>query len=163
MIRGVRWGRVVASGFGAGFSPKAPGTAGSLVGAAIGAALLAVSPWWLLGGAALATGVGVVATRAATGMRLFSTTHGEGDDPGWIVIDEIAGQMLAMLALPRPTWAGVALAFVLFRVLDISKPGPVGWADRKGGAAGVMGDDVIAGLSAALLLWAFVVTFPALG
>jgi phosphatidylglycerophosphatase A len=158
----MNWARFVASGGGAGLAPKAPGTAGSLVGLVIGAGLLAVSPWCLLGGAVVAAGAGLVATRAATGMPVFNAVHAEDDDPGWIVIDEIAGQMLTMLALPRLAWAGLALAFVLFRVLDIAKPGPIGWADRRGGAAGVMGDDVIAGLSGALLLWAILVTFPQL-
>ena len=45
-------------------------------------------------------------------------------------------------------------AFVLFRLFDIVKPGPVGWADRKGGAAGIMADDLIAGAIAAGILWA---------
>ena len=73
-------------------------------------------------------------------------------DPGWVVIDEIAGQWIAMLALPRPTWLGLLAAFALFRLLDILKPGPVGWADRQGGAVGVMADDVIAGAIAAIVL-----------
>jgi phosphatidylglycerophosphatase A len=156
----MKMARLVASGGGSGLSPVAPGTAGSVVGALIGAALLVVSPWALLAGGVLACGVGCAVIPAASGIPLFSATHGEQDDPGWIVIDEIAGQMLAMLALPRVSFVGVAVAFVLFRLLDILKPGPVGWADRKGGAAGVMGDDIIAGLSAALMVWGLVVTFP---
>jgi phosphatidylglycerophosphatase A len=154
--------RLVASGGGAGFSPVAPGTAGSLVGVAIGAVLMLGSPWLLVLGAAAATAAGLWATRAATGMRLFAGPHADHDDPGWIVIDEIAGQLITMLALPRLSWAGVALAFALFRLMDITKPGPIGWADRQGGAFGVMADDVIAGFSAALFTWAALVTFPQL-
>jgi phosphatidylglycerophosphatase A len=144
-----RW---IASGGGSGFFPVAPGTAGSVVGAALGAALLAISPW-LLGGAVLATILGgTVATQSATGMGWLGASKGEHDDPGWIVIDEFAGQMIALLALPRPSWGGVALAFVLFRLFDIAKPGPIGWMDRQGGATGVMGDDVLAGIAAAVLV-----------
>ena len=74
-------------------------------------------------------------------------------DPGWVVIDEIAGQWIALLALPRPAPLWLLAAFVLFRALDVAKPGPVGWADRQRGAVWVMADDVIAGaLAAALLL-----------
>jgi phosphatidylglycerophosphatase A len=144
-----RW---IASGGGAGFSPWAPGTAGSIVGAAIGAVCLAASPWVLAAVAAVATLCGTLAIRHATGMSWRGAEKGEHDDPGWIVIDEIAGQMIALLALPRLSWIGVALAFALFRLFDIAKPGPVGWADRSGGAAGVMGDDVLAGIAAALLV-----------
>jgi phosphatidylglycerophosphatase A len=138
----MKMARLIAAGGGAGFFPVAPGTAGSVVGVALGVGLLAVSPWALLAGAVAAACGGVVATRAATGLGWRGA---DKNDPGWIVIDEIAGQMIALLALPRPSWLGVALAFALFRLFDIWKPGPVGWADRQGGAFGVMADDVIAG------------------
>lgn len=79
-------------------------------------------------------------------------------DPGWVVIDEIAGQWIAMLPLPRASLVGCALAFALFRLFDIAKPGPVGWVDRRHGAWAVMGDDVVAGALAAcgvgVLRWA---------
>jgi phosphatidylglycerophosphatase A len=143
----------MAGGFGSGFFPVAPGTAGSVVGVAIGVALLAWSPWLLAGGAAVAAVGGTVCIRAATGMGWLGSEKGDHDDPGWIVIDEIAGQMIALLALPRPGWVGVALAFALFRLFDIWKPGPVGWADRRGGAIGVMADDVLAGLAAAAVVY----------
>ncbi len=74
------------------------------------------------------------------------------DDPGWIVIDEIAGQMLALLGLHRLSLVGVASAFLLFRLFDIGKPGPIGWADRQGGSAGIMADDLLAGAASACLL-----------
>ena len=57
-----------------------------------------------------------------------------------------------MLALSRPTIAGLITAFILFRLFDITKLGPVGWADRQHGAFGIMADDVIAGVIAAPLL-----------
>src|SRR5690606_19295261 len=75
-------------------------------------------------------------------------------DPSWVVVDEGAGQSIALAALPVAGGiAGVMLAFLLFRIFDVMKPGPVGWADRRKGATGVMLDDIIAGgMAAALLL-----------
>jgi phosphatidylglycerophosphatase A len=71
-------------------------------------------------------------------------------DPSWIVVDEAAGQLIALAGLPpQANAAGLVMAFALFRALDILKPGPVGWADRQGGARGVMLDDIIAGTLAA--------------
>ena len=74
---------------------------------------------------------------------------------------KVPGMWIAMLGLARPGWIGLALAFMLFRLLDITKPGPVGWADRQAGAGGIMGDDVIAGVIAAVILWAVSHWFPA--
>lgn len=132
----------IASLGGIGFLPIAPGTWGSLV----------VLPIALAGpGAALALAVTLTAAAAWALPRLPS----KNTDPGWVVIDEGAGQALTLAALPMGAgWLGVALAFALFRLFDIAKPGPVGWADRQPGAFGVMLDDLIAGALAALVLLA---------
>ena len=86
---------------------------------------------------------------------------GGGADHGWIVIDEVAGlwiTLLGLVGLPPLHGTGLALglgaAFVVFRVLDISKPGPIGRLDRRHDALGVMGDDIVAGLAGAALLLA---------
>jgi phosphatidylglycerophosphatase A len=92
-------------------------------------------------------------TASLGGVWVVSRVHA-GDDPGWVVIDEVAGQWIALLGLRHPTFWGMLAAFALFRLFDIVKPGPVGWADRQGGAASVMADDVIAGAFAALLILA---------
>ena len=134
---------MVASGFGSGYAPVAPGTAGSLVALILGAGLLRLSPALLAVAAVLAALAGWWSVR----------TLGLADDPGWVVVDEFAGQWTAMLALARPSLAGLAAAFALFRLLDITKPGPVGWADRQHSAFGVLADDVLAGAVAAALLW----------
>ena len=148
----MRFSRVVASGLGCGASPWAPGSVASLLAVAVGAGLLWVSPW-LLAAAALAAAVGGVwAIRAA----------GAGDDPGWVVIDEFVGQWLTLLALPAPSLRGLAAGFVLFRLLDIAKPGPIGWADRRHGPVAVMADDVVAGAIGAALLLAARLTWPGL-
>ena len=135
---------MIASGFGCGFAPVAPGTVGSAVALAVGAGLMQASPYALPAAALLACIAGIWAIAAAGGAA----------DPGWIVIDEFAGQWIAMLALPRVSAVGLAATFVLFRLFDIAKPGPVGWADRRKTAWGVMADDMIAGALAALVVWA---------
>jgi phosphatidylglycerophosphatase A len=138
----MRIARFIAAGFGTGSAPFAPGTVASAAAVASGAVLMLVSPWLLPAAATLATFGGYAAIKRA---------HPDGD-PGWVVVDEFAGQWIAMLALPKATGPGLLLAFALFRFFDITKIGPVGWADRKHGPFGVMADDVIAGLLAALLL-----------
>ncbi len=138
--------RSVASFFGIGFFPVAPGTAGSAVALLIGAALMSGPPWLLPLAAALAAVAGYFAIR-----------HGVADsnsDPGWVVIDEVAGQWIAMLGLAEISATGLAAAFVGFRLLDVWKPGPVGWADRQPGAFGIMADDILAGAGVALALYA---------
>jgi phosphatidylglycerophosphatase A len=149
---GIRAARLIAAGFGVGWAPRAPGTAGSLLALPAGAALMLAPPWVLACAAATATLGGVWAIRAAD----------IDGDPGWVVVDEIAGQWIALIGLARPTMVGLAAAFALFRLLDIVKPGPVGWADRQGGAAGVMADDVIAGAIVAGILWAARSRWPGL-
>ena len=153
----VKLARIVASGFGLGFAPLAPGTFGSLAGVAVGALLLAAVPHGVAGPAI----AGAAAAAIAAGLWAIAAAHAE-DDPGWVVIDEVAGQLVAMAPLARPAPLGLLTAFVLFRLLDITKPGPIGWADRRHDALGVMGDDVIAGVLTAALLWALGHAVPAL-
>jgi phosphatidylglycerophosphatase A len=146
----MRLARLVATGCGIGCVPMAAGTAASAVAAAIGAAVLAWSAIALAVLGVAAFGAGTWAVRALRA----------DDDPGWVVIDEYAGQWIALLGLARPTLPGVVLAFVLFRMLDIAKPGPVGWADRRHGAFGVMADDAIAGALTACVLWGLRLAWP---
>jgi phosphatidylglycerophosphatase A len=138
----------IATAGGAGYAPVAPGTAGAAVGAGI---------YWLIApsGAALVAGTAValcvVGIFAADGAeRAFAKR-----DDGRIVIDEVVGQLLALVPLPwladdaRSLWL-VGAGFLAFRLFDIWKPGPVRWAERNfEGGAGVMFDDVLAGLLAA--------------
>lgn len=138
-----RAARFVAIGFGAGAAPFAPGTFGSLAGLAMGA--LAIAAWY----PALPL-LAIAATLA--GLWAVGQLEERGSDPGWIVIDEIAGQLIAMLPMRHLSVWSLIAAFLLFRLFDITKLGPVGWADRKHGAFGVMLDDVIAGAIAASVL-----------
>lgn len=130
----------VASLCGIGRMRLAPGTWASL--AVLPAALL--GPWWCL-----ALGVGFT----LIGLWAVSRLPEARQDPGWVVVDEAAGQCLALAALPAgASFWWVLAGFLLFRAFDILKPGPVGWADRMEGSFGVMLDDVLAGLMAAGLL-----------
>ena len=133
----------VASGAGSGYAPRAPGTAGSLVGLLFGALLLPFGHLALLFGIIVASIAGIWAIGRGGSAAL---------DPGWIVIDEIAGQMIAMIALHRISIIGLILAFALFRLFDITKWGPIGWADQRHDEWGVMGDDWLAGVAAALVI-----------
>jgi phosphatidylglycerophosphatase A len=137
--------RGVSSVGGTGFFPVAPGTAGSLMALGFGAWAMLGPAWLLPALAALAMLAGLVAIPLAV--------PDKDADPGWVVIDELAGQWIAMLGLGAATPLGLLAAFLLFRAFDIWKPGPVGWADRQHGAVGIMLDDMIAGaLAAAVLL-----------
>ena len=132
----------IALGFGSGLMKKAPGTMGSLLALLLWWWLMAEQPVWLqLVVIAVGFELGVRASNwmiAKTGVK----------DPGYIVWDEFIGQWIALLLLPK-TLVAYALAFALFRLFDIVKHGPVGWADKHfSGGFGVMIDDVFAGLLA---------------
>ena len=146
-----RLARVLASGFGVGAAPAAPGTVASVLAVVAGAGLMLAPPFALPLAACLASLIGLWAIAA---------TVPADADPAWVVIDEVAGQWIALLGLARPTALGMLLAFAVFRLLDVVKPGPIGWADRQGGAAGVMADDLIAGAFTAGIVWAARARWP---
>ena len=134
--------RLVATLGGVGHIRPAPGT---------WAAALVLPAAWLgpaacLGLSALLLAAGLWAVR-----RL--ARQGSEHDPGWIVVDEGAGMLLALaLVPPGAPWLWVVGAFALFRAVDILKLGPVGWADRRTGTGWVMLDDLLAGAMAAAAL-----------
>ncbi len=141
-----RLARLLASWFGAGFLPTAPGTWGSAAALPLAALLFWAGGSLLLGLAALALfGLGWWA--AAVAVR-----DDADQDPAWIVIDEVVGQWLTLLLIP-PGWLGYGLGFALFRLFDIKKPWPVDEIDRRvKGGLGIMLDDVLAGLYALAFL-----------
>ncbi len=148
----IRLARLVASGFGLGYTPViAPGTLASIAAALAGAGLMLASP--------LALQLGTLAASLG-GVWAIGASVAADDDPRWVVIDEVAGQWITLFGLARPTPLGVLAALAVFRLLDVAKPGPIGWADRQSGAAGVMGDDLIAGALGAGILWALRTRFP---
>ncbi len=132
---------LLASGFGAGLAPVAPGTAGSLVGVLIYIPM-ADLPIPLYLAVVLVLAIAGVWLCDRAGRRLGVTDH-----PG-IVWDEIVGLLIALTGSPW-SWQGTLLGFVLFRLFDILKPWPIGRIDRGvAGGLGVMLDDVVAGLYA---------------
>ncbi len=137
---------VVASWFGAGLAPKAPGTVGSLFSLVLWAPLVLLeAPWWARAAAVVVVFViGVAASNVVVRDR--------GEDPQVIVIDEVAGMGVTLL-LAAPSITVLVLGFLCFRVFDIGKPWPVSWADQKiGGGLGVMADDMLAGVYAFAVL-----------
>ncbi|MDZ7787914.1 MAG: phosphatidylglycerophosphatase A [Halofilum sp. (in: g-proteobacteria)] len=136
---------LLALGFGSGLVRRGPGTAGTVVG---------VGLYLLIASLPTAAVVAVTVVVVAVGIPLCGYAArrlGVHDDPG-IVWDEIAGYLVTMLLLPfEALW--IVAGFVLFRILDIAKPWPIGWLDRRlGGGTGIMIDDILAGAVACLVL-----------
>ena len=138
----------IASGFGIGLSPRAPGTVGSLV---------ALLPWWFfLQHLSLPLYLGVLLIALIIGVWAGGWVIGKIgiEDPSVVVWDEFIGQWIALLLAPAG-WLWMLGGFALFRLFDIWKPWPVSWADQKlHGGLGAMLDDVLAGVYACLVLQA---------
>jgi phosphatidylglycerophosphatase A len=141
------WAWAIATFFGAGLIKPAPGTWGSLAAMLLWAGLafgLRPAPhgllFALLAGIALSIALGIP---AATIAARESGRH----DPGFVVIDEVAGQWIALLG-SRPDWRHALIAFVLFRLFDITKPPPARQLERLPAGWGIVFDDVAAGLYA---------------
>ncbi|GAB6066947.1 phosphatidylglycerophosphatase A [Methylothermus subterraneus] len=144
----LKWSRpdyVLALGFGAGLSPRAPGTAGALV---------AVPWYWGMKSIHPSLFLAVIVLGLVVGVYICSRVNrdlGRDDHPA-IVWDEMVGYWIAMIGAPL-TWQHTLAGLVLFRLLDIAKPGPIAWVERKaGGGLGIMLDDVLAGALAAVIL-----------
>lgn len=141
--------RLIVTWFGAGYSPVASGTAGSL--AALPFAALIQHAYGAFGLFAFAITVFLGGWFASWHYFGFCSLENKAD-PKEIVVDEVAGQCLLLAMLPL-TWQAYLLGFLLFRAFDIVKPWPVSWADQKvGGALGVMLDDMLAALYPMLLV-----------
>ncbi|MGC9969106.1 MAG: phosphatidylglycerophosphatase A [Bryobacteraceae bacterium] len=140
----------IATWFGCGFSPFAPGTAGSL-GALLPAILLArYAGWRPLHFAALAL-VWMVPGLWAAGRTARACRK---KDPSQVVIDEVLGQWITIAGATALNWKSWLAAFVLFRLLDIWKPAPVRQLESLPGGYGIVADDVMAGIYGALVLFA---------
>jgi phosphatidylglycerophosphatase A len=134
----------IATAFGVGYVPFAPGTFGSAVGlvvwavlpSSIAAHLIAILLLFVVG-----AWCGTVAER-----------HFAGTDPGPVVIDEVMGMLLTLFMHPVG-WGGAIAAFVLFRAFDVLKPYPADRFEQLPGGLGVMADDGVAGVYANLALW----------
>ncbi|GGG76879.1 phosphatidylglycerophosphatase A [Salipiger pallidus] len=155
--------KLIASFFYIGFLKPAPGTWGSLAALPVAYAIILLGGFpLLLAATVLAFVLGLMATRKMT-------ETGPDHDPSWIVIDEVVGQWIALFPVaygammmsvePLALYPGWISGFVLFRLFDIWKPWLVGKADARGDAMGVMLDDVIAGVFAALVSIALAALF----
>lgn len=132
---------VLASGLGVGYAPLAPGTAGTL---------LALPLWYAGGGRGAAHAILLAAVLLVSIPAVRAATEKAGKkDPSWVVIDEVAGMLVAATGIPWG-WTSVVLLFVLFRLFDIFKFGPAAWMDARDGALYVVGDDLAAGVCANL-------------
>jgi phosphatidylglycerophosphatase A len=135
---------VLSSWFGVGRLPKAPGTFGSLAAVPVVGLMWAFGP--VIGALFLVVFVGLAIRAAGITEQILGQR-----DPGVIVADEVAGMLVALYLLPA-TWGFLAGGFFLFRLFDIAKPFPVRRLERIPGGAGVVLDDVMAGLYANLAL-----------
>lgn len=134
----------IALWFGCGLSPVAPGTVGSIGALPVYLLLRGYGPFAVLGAGVVVTLVGIWAAGVVARVRGLP-------DPQIVVVDEAAGTLIALAAAP-PTWLGVVLAVALFRLFDVTKPFPARAAERLHGGAGIVLDDVVAGVYAAVLV-----------
>ncbi|HXK01585.1 MAG TPA: phosphatidylglycerophosphatase A [Verrucomicrobiae bacterium] len=141
---------LLATWFGCGYSPAAPGTAGSLAALAIGILLhrfLGFTGWHFLVLAALLFAPAVWAAGVTAQVKQLK-------DPQIVVVDEVIGQWIALAGARHLNWASFLAALALFRLFDVWKPPPVRQLERLPGGLGINADDVMAGIYGALVLFA---------
>jgi phosphatidylglycerophosphatase A len=137
--------KIIATFFGSGLSPKAPGTMGTIAAIPLVVALNHLGPFWIMGFVILFLPVAVWAC------SVYQKNVGT-EDPQAVVIDEVIGFAITMTWLPA-TWQAYVLGFILFRLLEITKPGPIGVLDKRvKGGLGIMLDDIAAGIIANIIL-----------
>jgi phosphatidylglycerophosphatase A len=141
--------RLIATVLGCGYSPVAPGTAGSLAAIAVAVPLhefAGFAGWHFVVLAALIFAPSVWAsTRTARALG--------AKDPGIVVVDEVIGQWISLAGASSLNWKTYLAAFVLFRLFDIWKPAPVRQLERLPEGLGIVADDAMAGVYAALVLF----------
>jgi phosphatidylglycerophosphatase A len=141
------WAWAIGTFFGAGLLKPGPGTYGSISAVLLWYATahtLHPSPAALAIGTAIAA---VIATLIGIPAATIVARESGREDPGHVVIDEVAGQLIALIAIPAD-WRHAALSLLLFRAFDILKPPPIRQLERLPSGTGIMLDDVAAGLLA---------------
>jgi phosphatidylglycerophosphatase A len=138
-----RIGLAIATVFGIGYVPVAPGTFGSAAGLAV---------WWLLPRSAVAQAIAILAIfiLGSWGGNVAERHFGR-TDPGQVVVDEVMGMMITLFLIPVG-WIGALAGFLLFRVFDVIKPYPANRLEQLHGGVGVMADDAMAAVYANLVL-----------
>ena len=142
----------IATAGGAGYFPFAPGTVGSAVGIVVYLLTRDLNAGTQIG---LFVAICIVGTWAST----IAAAHFGREDPGYVVVDEVAGQLATLLLLDVGL-VGVFLGFLIFRVLDIIKPWPANRFEALHGGLGIMADDVMAGAYGWVLLWGLIYLVP---
>jgi phosphatidylglycerophosphatase A len=141
------WAWAIGTFFGAGLLKPGPGTYGSIAAVLLwyaAAHLLHPAPITLAIGTATAA---IIATLIGIPAATIVARESGREDPGHVVIDEVAGQLIALIAIPAD-WRHAAISLLLFRLFDISKPPPIRQLERLPAGTGIMLDDVAAGLFA---------------
>jgi phosphatidylglycerophosphatase A len=144
------WAWAVGTFFGAGLLKPGPGTYGSISAVLLwyaAAHLLHPAPVALAVGTAIAA---VFATLIGIPAATIVARESGREDPGHVVIDEVAGQLIALIAIPAD-WRHAVLSLLLFRLFDILKPPPIRHLERLPSGTGIMLDDVAAGLFALVI------------
>jgi phosphatidylglycerophosphatase A len=144
------WAWAIGTFFGAGLLKPGPGTYGSIAAVLLwyaAAHLLHPSPIALAIGTTIAA---IIATLIGIPAATIVARESGREDPGHVVIDEVAGQLIALIAIPAD-WRHAALSLLLFRLFDIFKPPPIRQLERLPAGTGIMLDDVAAGLFALVL------------
>jgi phosphatidylglycerophosphatase A len=144
------WAWVIGTFLGAGLMKPGPGTYGSVAAVLLwfGAAhVFHPGPVALAVGTAIAA---VIATLVGIPAATIVARESGREDPGHVVIDEVAGQLIALIAVPVD-WKHAALSLLLFRFFDILKPPPIRQLERLHGGTGIMMDDVAAGILALIV------------
>jgi phosphatidylglycerophosphatase A len=148
-----RIGLTLATGFGTGYFPIAPGTWGTALAAPlVYLAGLLFYPYLYIVVTILIFFVGVWAS-------FIGERHFEDKDPGKVNIDEIAGFFVAMFLVPI-NWKSILLGFLVFRIMDIAKPPPVRAIEKLDGGWGIMLDDIVAGLYSLIMIQLIINIFP---
>ncbi len=150
-----RFAVLLATSLGAGYSPIAPGTAGSAVGIVV---YLLTRQWTAFQQIALVAIISVIGVWAAD----VAARHFGRDDPGQVVIDEVAGQLLTLL-MTGVGLGGAIVGFFVFRVLDIFKPWPARRLESLHGGLGIMADDLMVAIYGNILIRLCVVAAGHLG
>jgi phosphatidylglycerophosphatase A len=144
------WAWLIATFFGAGLLKPGPGTYGSIAAVLLWYAtahILHPAPTALAIGTTLAA---IIVTLVGIPAATIAARESGLEDPGRVVIDEVAGQLIALIAIPSD-WQHVTLSLLLFRLFDILKPPPIRHLERLPGGTGIMLDDAAAGVFALAL------------
>jgi len=142
-----RWAWTLATFFGAGHLKPGPGTYGSAAALALWYAAARIFHPNLLVLAAATAIAAILATAIGIPASTIVAREAGREDPGFVVIDEVAGQLIALIAIPAD-WQHAALSLLLFRLFDILKPPPIRQLERLPKGTGILLDDVAAGLFA---------------